>query len=124
MLCQRARPRVGITRTEVVVILVLAVAGAGLGVVAMRQWWENSARVSCMEHLEKIGKGIRIHQDQLKHLPASRLAKGYATWAVQVAPYLPEIDTSALEPWDPTKTYYAQSEAVRKAQVAYFYCGA
>ncbi len=116
--------RSGIGRIEVIVLVLVALALATIGVVAMRYWRESAARVECMAHLKEIGTSLFVHQDKTKHLPASRLDKGYATWAVQLAPYLPDAVAATLRPWDLNKTYYAQTEAVRKAQVRYFYCPA
>jgi hypothetical protein len=107
-----------------VVILLLVLLGAGVALIGMRQWWESSARVRCMEHLEKMMVAVAAHQDKKSHLPASRLAKGYATWAVQLAPYMASTNIEALRQWDLTRTYYAQPESVRQAQIAIFYCPA
>jgi prepilin-type processing-associated H-X9-DG protein len=116
--------RRGLTILEAVILLVLAVIMLGVGIVALRQSWETSARVQCMSNLKTIGDVIVIHQDKTNHLPASRIAKGYATWVVQLAPYLPERTAEALKPWDFSVTYYDQPAPIRETQIPFFYCPA
>jgi hypothetical protein len=116
--------RAGLGRIEVVIVLLIVLVVAGIAAVGLRNWWENAALVRCQFNLEKIGKAIVLYQDQKGKLPASRIAKGYATWAVQLAPYLPEELAAPLPRWDMPLSYYLQLDEVRQAQVPLYYCPA
>jgi hypothetical protein len=55
-------------------------------------------------------------------LPASCLAPGYATWYVQIAPYL--AFESSLQKWDMEQSYFVQPPEVRQAGLPMFFCPA
>lgn len=118
----RNSQRPGVSIVEVVIVLLVVVGLVTVGIMALRQWWESSARLRCEFHLQKLGVAMAVHQDKRKHLPASWLDKGYATWAVQLAPFVEEDSVAELKKWDLAKTYYQQPDAVRQSQLLWFYC--
>ncbi len=116
--------RRGLSVVEVAIVGALALILIGVGLVALRLWWDTSARLRCMDNLRTVGESILAYQDGRKQLPASRIAREYATWAVQLAPYLPEKEAGPLLPWDLERTYYTQPPEVREAQLFHLYCPA
>jgi hypothetical protein len=119
-----ATTRPGISRVEVGVLLVIGLLLVGGLVIGIGNWRESEARVQCQFNLSKIGESIFRYSEARKHLPASCIEKQYATWAVQIAPFLPEPADKSLASWDLATRYYDQPEAVRIEQVQYYYCPA
>jgi hypothetical protein len=115
--------RKGITVTQVVVVIVIAVTVLGIFVAAIPQLRESAQRVQCANNLKEMGTACRLFRDAKRFLPAARIADGYATWAVQIAPYL-KLRDNRLNEWDLSKSYYLQADEVRAAQVAFYYCPA
>lgn len=93
---------------------------------------EAAARAQCANNLKTIGEGFHhfrggVPRDKLEGapgvpLPAARIAPGYATWAVQIAPYLEPV--GALKDWDMQKSYFDQPDEVRQAVSPLFLCPA
>jgi hypothetical protein len=115
-----ARP--GFTFLELIVVLFIAVVVISLFVVLIQKMRERSNRVLCENNLREIGKAISLFEGRQRYLPPSRIADGYATWAVLIAPDLAK--TSLLEQWDLEKPYFEQPQAARQAQFRYYYCPA
>jgi hypothetical protein len=122
MCCSPHRHRAGINLIEVVVILLLVLIAVGVALVAVPRWWEQEKQAKCQNHLKLIGAALTKYQDKHKHLPPSRIDKGYATWVILLAPYLPEEAVAPLQKWDVAQTYYHQPEEVRQTQLSFFYC--
>ncbi len=116
--------RRGLSRVEVVVVGVLLLIILGVLITGMRLWRERAAQVHCEYNLKTVGEAIFEYAKAQKHLPASCIARPYATWAVQLAPYLPQPAAEGLTKWDLSAGYYTQPAAVRQAQVGFFYCPA
>jgi hypothetical protein len=107
----------------VVVVVLLLVAG--FIVVVVQGGRGQAQRVECAMHLKHLGDAMQVFNDKRKTLPASCIAPGYATWAVQIAPFLrQERGTALVVGWDEALPYYQQTEAVRKSQVWVYYCPA
>ena len=104
-------------------LLVLATA-AGLVVVFLQRSQEPSHRIECSMHLQRIGKAVHLYHGSHKTLPASCIAPGYATWAVQVGPFLEQDHGKSLKAWDLGLPYYSQAAPAREAQVWVYYCPA
>src|SRR5207253_966320 len=68
------------------------------------------------------GEAVHLFHADKKSLPASRIADHYATWAVQVSPYLDRGKEDPLKAWDLRKPYYEQPPTVRATPVPAFYC--
>src|ERR1043166_7406463 len=120
--------RRGITVLEAIVAIVICVAIVGLSVMLLARHRENAQREQCKLNLKRIGEAVRVYHDQSaaversRFLPPSRLADGYATWAVILAPVL--VPDHSLTKWDLQKPYVAQSDEVRRAASVLFFCPA
>src|SRR5947209_4190233 len=96
---------------------VLVIAGLGMfglavvGLLLVRQR-ENGLRAQCMNNLRRIGEAMHTYADSkdTPFLPPARIADGYATWAVLIAPHLSA--KHPLKDWDETQTYFAQPAEV------------
>jgi hypothetical protein len=121
-------PRRGFTFVELVVILVIAFIIVGLALTFMLRMREKSNLAACENNLRQIGQAVFLYRDQAKPhaLPPSRIADGYATWAVLIAPNLDERKVGALRRWNrkPTQFYAQQPDEIRQAQVSIYYCPA
>jgi Protein of unknown function (DUF1559) len=131
-----ARP--GLSLLEVLVIVVLALIALGVLISFMQQSRETSRRAHCMNNLKLMGEAIFYYEGTREHLlaarlkdargpaqgtlPAARIADGYATWAVQIAPYLRGDDP--LKAWDLQKPYFDQSAEARETSLPVFLCPA
>jgi uncharacterized protein DUF1559 len=130
--------RRGLTLTEVLVIIVLAVVGIAIFLVYLQGSRDHSRRTRCANNLKLLGEAIYYFEGSAKSLkaaklnpagrgeanhflPAARIADGYATWAVQIAPYL---NNNPLPNWNLEKTYFAQSDDVRQGSVPEMFCPA
>jgi hypothetical protein len=118
--------RWGWTRVEVIVLGLAGVLGLGLVVMLISGSRDPAQRTECKMHLKYLGDAIRIFHDTNNMLPASCIAPGYATWAVQIAPLLKKDQGKALAAWDAglQLPYYEQTAAAREAQVWVYYCPA
>lgn len=116
--------RSGLSRLDVAIVAALAVLGLGLLLTFLGRVRDPAARVECAEHIRLMGVAILAHNEQTKQLPPSAIDKPYATWAVVVASKVPKGAKSALSQWDLERSYFAQSDDARQAQVETFYCPA
>lgn len=122
------KQRPGITILEILVVIVLCVSALGLGVVLLGHHRENAQVMQCKLNLKMIGDAIHGYQDASaldktsKYLPPSRIAEGYATWAVLIAPHLTK--DHPLTKWDMQLSYFAQEDEVRQARLVYYFCPA
>jgi type II secretory pathway pseudopilin PulG len=120
--------RRGITVLEVLVVLAIAVFALGLMVVLIARHRENAQRLQCKNNLRLIGLAFQAYHDASsadkahKRLPPSRIAEGYASWAVLLAPHL--LKENALQQWDPQLSYFAQMQEVREARLIMYFCPA
>jgi prepilin-type processing-associated H-X9-DG protein len=118
--------RTGFGKMELVVVLFIALVVAGLFVTALVGMREKGNLAQCENNLRQVGEAVYLFRDQ-RHppwLPPSRLADGYATWAVELAPYLDQRKTGSLAQWDLSQAYFDQPEKVRQTQVLVYYCPA
>jgi hypothetical protein len=114
--------RSGITRIEVVVIVVVALIGAGMVALLLGRGRENGLRMQCMNNLRRCGDGMVAYQTTNGFLPPARIAEGYATWAVLLAPQLDAKEP--LKDWDTSETYFAQKPALRERLLPIYFCPA
>ncbi len=129
--------RCGLARRDAVILFGLFVVLAGVIVTVIPRQRDRARRAECALHLAHIGQAISFYQGESpapwrqqgfqgplwrQALPAARIADGYATWAVLIAPYL-TTDLPLLD-WDLHKPYREQSENVRQRWLVDFFCPA
>lgn len=118
--------RRGVTVLEVLVILVFVVLALSIGAMLLVRHRENSLQAMCANNLRRIGLAMHEYHDgsaadeKQRTFPPSRLAPGYATWAVFLAPYL--ANDHPLRAWDLEQAYFAQIKDVREARVFLYFC--
>jgi prepilin-type processing-associated H-X9-DG protein len=117
-------PRLAWTRIELLVVVVLILTAAGAVLTVLQRVQDPAQRIECAMHLERMGKAVHSFHDQQKTLPASCLAPSYATWAVEIAPFLPKEDGKALKEWDLGLSFFVQPAEIREGQVGNYYCPA
>lgn len=116
--------RAGITKTDVVVVLVIVLTGIGVLFALLPRVHEGSHHVVCSNNLKIAGTAIHLYHAKEKALPASRIDAAYATWAVQISPFLYERQENPLKASDLTVTYYDQAAPVRQVAVPEYFCPA
>jgi len=100
----------------------------GLFTVFLSRRREEGQRVQCMYHLKRIGEGVLAFHQAHKgagtpgFFPPARIADGYATWAVLLAPYIGE--EQALDKWGTGRPFLDQDEKVRRTMVPLYFCPA
>jgi len=120
--------RRAITLLELIVIVLICIAALSFGLILLARHRESAQVMQCKMNLKVIGEAVHGYQEgssldkTLKHLPPSRIADGYATWAVLIAPYLTK--DHALTKWDAQLSYFSQPEEVRQARLIYYRCPA
>jgi hypothetical protein len=105
---------------ELVVVLCIGLILVTFLLVFIGQLRERAHRLHCENNLMQMGKAVTLFNKE--YLPPSRIADGYATWAVLLAPYLAR--DSALKNWDLERRYFEQPEAARQAFLRVYYCPA
>jgi hypothetical protein len=86
----------------------------------------GAQNVQCTNNLRQLGKAFHTYHDasaadeKVRVLPPSRIAEGYATWAVLLAPHLAK--DHPLQQWDVQQSYFAQRPEVRQATMFTFFC--
>jgi len=124
--------RKGLTVTEVIVVVFVLLVLLGVGLAFLRKMRSQADQAGCANNLRIIGQGIYEYRGGIPPkdligkgdapLPAARIADGFATWAVLLAPYV--AGTTPLKDWDLRKPYSEQSAEVREAVVPLFFCPA
>ena len=75
-----------------------------------------------MNNLRRIGEGVQSYHKSHDALPPARIADGYATWAVLLAPHV--SGDHPLAAWDSQKRFVDQEEKVRHAALLMCFCPA
>ncbi|MFO0968548.1 MAG: DUF1559 domain-containing protein [Gemmataceae bacterium] len=123
-------------RVHAIIIVVLVALGAGALFVFIARNRARAAYVTCAENLRRQGVAMYIRVDLKPEevragkvglggpgsLPAARITTGYATWAVQLAPFF-KTD-SELGKWDLSLPFVDQPQTVRETSLAVFLCPA
>jgi hypothetical protein len=121
---QRQRRR-AVTRVEVAVIAVIGGLSVAVIFLLLARQREAGLRVQCANNLRRQGEAVLSFAvaKNTPFLPPARIADGYATWAVVIAPHLTG-EKHPLTQWDESRTYLAQPAAVREAIVPVYFCPA
>jgi len=112
--------RRGFTLVELLVVIAIIGVLVALLLPAVQAARESARRTQCSNNLKQMGLATQNFQDTYKFLPGSRIWDHWATWAVQILPYMEQ--QNLYSQWDTTDMYYNQPLAVRQAQVAGYYC--
>ncbi len=114
--------RRGFSLVQAIVVLVFLAVGLGVAITLISRQRENALRVQCTLSLKRHGDAIHAYHDKSRALPPSRIADGYATWLVFVAPYMQK--DSPLTRWDLERQYSAQADEVRESRMPSQFCPA
>jgi Protein of unknown function (DUF1559) len=103
---------------ELVVVLFIGVLLITLVVVGIGKMRERANRAHCANNLRQMGAAVKLYDKE--RLPPSRIAEGYATWAVLITPFM--VKDSGLKDWDLERQYFDQPEAARQALIPQYFC--
>jgi hypothetical protein len=109
---------------EVIILVVVLLTVVAIVLTLLPRMRESGSLVECKLQLKLIGDALQQYHEKSGRLPASRIAPGYGTWAVQIAPYFNLKGRNPLQPWDLKLPYFDQPEAVRQAHLPMFLCPA
>jgi prepilin-type N-terminal cleavage/methylation domain-containing protein len=117
---QNLQRRSAFTLIELLVVISIIAVLIALLLPAVQASREAARRTQCNNHLKQIALAIHNFENAYQTLPSSRLGPQYATWLVQILPY---VEQSPLyNSWNLTNTYYMQSTTTLVTQVETFYC--
>jgi hypothetical protein len=109
---------------ELLIVVLIGIVVIGLIASFIPRAREKANLAACANNLRQMGEAVHMFRDGKKppSLPASCIALNYATWAVEIVPYLDPRRTGALPNWDLARSYFDQPDEVRQAQVLMYYC--
>jgi len=105
---------------ELLMVLTIIALLIGLLLAAIQRAREAANRATCANNLKEIGLAFHHFHGDHGYLPASRIWDHWATWAVQIMPYIEQ--DQVYQNWDITLQYYEQPAPIRAAQVKLYYC--
>jgi prepilin-type N-terminal cleavage/methylation domain-containing protein len=109
----------GFTLIELLVVIAIIAVLIGLLVPAVQKVRESGNRASCANNLHQLCLAVHGYVDAHNVLPYSRY-KARDTWMALILPHLEDDNLRNL--WDPTKTYFQQSDTARLTPVNVFFC--
>jgi prepilin-type N-terminal cleavage/methylation domain-containing protein len=114
------RNRQGFTLIELLVVIAVISVLVGLLLPAVQRAREAANRISCANNLKQIGLAMYQHEVATGYYPPSALARGKATWAVLILPYLEQ--DNLYNNWDLSRKYYEQVPVARQTSVRTYFC--
>lgn len=112
----------GFTLIELLVVIAIIGVLIGLLLPAVQKVREAANRMSCGNNLKQMGMASIGFHDTYGFLPGSRIWDHWATWAVQILPYMEQ--DNIYKQWDITKQYYSQAPGVITTPVKSYFCPA
>jgi prepilin-type N-terminal cleavage/methylation domain-containing protein len=110
----------GFTLIELLVVIAIIAVLIALLLPAVQQSREAARRTQCANHLKQIGLAIQNFESAQQTLPSSRLGPQYATWFIEILPYMEQ--TNLYNSWNLSLTYYYQSTTTRSTAVEAYFC--
>lgn len=114
------RPARGFTLVELLVVIAIIGVLVALLLPAVQAAREAARRTQCSNNLKQMGLACQNFSDTFQHLPASRIWDHWATWAVQILPYMEQ--KNLYDQWNMQDQYYNQTKAARETSVAGYFC--
>jgi prepilin-type N-terminal cleavage/methylation domain-containing protein len=108
--------------TLVELLVVIAIIGVLVALLlpAVQSAREAARRTQCSNNLRQIGLATQNFVDTRGFIPPSRIWDHWATWAVQILPYMEQ--QNLYSQWDITNQYYNQPLTARQATVPSYFC--
>ena len=113
-----ARP--AFTLVELLVVIAIIGVLVALLLPAVQAARESARRTQCSNNLRQIGLATQNFNDVRGFLPPSRIWDHWATWAVQILPFMEQ--QNLYSQWDVTNQYYNQPLNVRQQVVPGYLC--
>ena len=110
----------GFTLIELLVVIAIIAVLIALLLPAVQQSREAARRTQCANHLKQIGLAIQNFESARQTLPSSRLGPQYATWFIEILPFMEQ--TNLYNSWNLALTYYYQSTTTRSTAVEAYFC--
>jgi prepilin-type N-terminal cleavage/methylation domain-containing protein len=112
--------RAAFTLIELLVVIAIIAILVALLLPAVQQSREAARRAQCANHLKQIGLAIHNFEQVQQTLPSSRIGPQYATWFIEILPFMEQ--TNLYNSWNLSLTYYYQSTTTRYTAVEAYYC--
>ena len=112
--------RAAFTLIELLVVIAIIAVLIALLLPAVQQSREAARRAQCANHLKQIGLAIHNFEQSQQTLPSSRIGPQYATWFIEILPFMEQ--TNLYNSWNLSHTYYYQSSTTRYTAVEVYYC--
>jgi prepilin-type N-terminal cleavage/methylation domain-containing protein len=112
--------RKAFTLIELLVVIAVISVLIGLLLPAVQRAREAANRISCANNLKQIGLAMHQHEVALGYYPPNALARGKATWAVLLLPYLEQ--DNLFRTWNLSLSYFEQAPVARQTAVKTYFC--
>ncbi|QDU27278.1 hypothetical protein ETAA8_23650 [Anatilimnocola aggregata] len=110
----------GFTLVELLVVIAIIGVLVALLLPAVQAAREASRRTQCANHLKQMGIATHNFHDTYHYLPGSRIWDHWATWAVQLMPFMEQ--QSLYEKWNIQEQYYNQPQVIRETNIKLLFC--
>jgi len=100
-------PRRGFTLIELLVVIAVIGMLVALLLPAVQAAREAARRTQCKNNLRQLALAVHHFHDTERTVPPMAIAKGWATWAVFLLPYIEQ--SAVYDAWDLERIYYVQT---------------
>ena len=112
--------RHGFTLVELLVVIAIIGVLVALLLPAVQAAREAARRTQCSNNLKQLGLAAQNFHDTYQYLPSSRIWDHWATWAVQIMPFMEQ--RPLYDQWNIQDQYYNQTQQVRETNVKGLFC--